>query len=127
MTSGIVIATTNIKTPNSDERVIDSRLQGSWKIAKRVKINFTMTRTGGAAITEVKSEPHNLGFTPAYIAMVDSDIGGSSTLYNVPTYDANTSCKVYVDGQNVYASVVQGLTGTFYYKFKILLLGERIE
>lgn len=127
MTKGIQIATTAIQYANSDEKVVDSKAPGSWKIAKRVNISFPVSRSGGAAVSVTDSRPHDLGFTPAYIAMLESDIGDGLVLYNIPAFQSTFSAKVYVDAKKVYVSVVCGLTGTFQCNFRILLLGERIE
>lgn len=127
MTKGIVVATTGIPFANSDERVVDSRAPGSWKIAKRMEINFPITRTGGAAVSATRAEPHGLNYTPAFIAMLESDIGDGQVLYNIPAFQSTFSAKVFVDSKKVYCTVVNGLTGTFQCNFKILLLGEKIE
>lgn len=128
MTKGIKIATSNIKTFNKDEIVVDSTKQGSWKIIKSVTIKTSLSRASGdPAISQVLPEAHNLGYTPAFIAMVEHDVGNGISLYNIPYYDDNNSYKVYVDSKKVYVSLVLGETGTFRYTFRILLLGEKIE
>lgn len=132
MTKGIIVATNDIVYATKDERVVDSRAPGSWKIAKQLNIKIDITRTGGAAIERIESRPHEMDFTPAFIAMLEagssfSDPDSEKVLYNLPTFQSTLSAKVYVDSENVYASVVQGLTGTFSWNFKILILGEKIE
>lgn len=127
MTQGIKIATSDLKFANPNQIVVDSTKQGSWKIAKPMVFKTSITRAGGAAVTQILSDSHPLGFTPAFLAFVDRDIGSGSTLYNIPYFDTNSSYKVYVDKQKVYVSIAEGLTGTFNYTFRILLLGEKIE
>lgn len=124
---GIKIATTDIKSANPNQIVVDSTKQGSWKIAKNMPFKTTMTRVSGPAVSQTLSDDHGLGFTPAWLAMMESDIGNGFVLYNIPYFDANNSYKVFVDKQKVYVSMVLGLTGTFHYTFRIALLGEKIE
>lgn len=128
MSKGIRIATTDVRTATVNEKVVDSTLPGSWKIAKRINFNQSMTRASGGAITQTLSADHNLGFTPAFLAMVESDFGlKGMALYNIPTFAQSISLKVSVDSKKVYATIVMGLTGTFQFNFKIALLGEKIE
>lgn len=127
MTKGILVTKTEAFTATRDERVVDSRAKGSWKIAKRMTMEFKVTRSAGPAVSRVESTPHELTYTPAYIVMVEHDSAGRFALYNIPFFQSTLSCKFYVDDKKVYASVVCGLTGTFTFKYKILLLGEKIE
>lgn len=126
MVKGIKIATTDISKASKDEKVVDSTLPGSWKVAKKVTIEIPLTYSSGSAVSAVVSKPHGLGFTPAYIAGVF--IPSENAFYNIPTFQGTfASLKVYVDATNVYASAVSVYVGTNIYKFNILLLGEKIE
>lgn len=128
MTRGIKVATTDVRYATKDQVVLDSTKQGSWKIAKPVTLKTTLTRAFAApVVTQILSEDHNLGYTPTFIAMLETDTGGSLALYNLPYFDSNNSYKVYTDSKKVYASLDLGLTGTFHYTFRIKLLGEKIE
>lgn len=128
MTKGIKIATTDLRTATINQRVIDSTLPGSWKIAKRFPFKTTLTRTGGPVITQTLSADHGQDFTPAFIAMVESDFGlNGMVLYNIPSFTQNVSCKVSVDKGKIYCTIVLGLTGTFQFNFRVAILGERIE
>lgn len=125
---GIRIATTDLGSATVNQKVIDSTLPGSWKIAKRLTFKQSMTRASGGVVTQTLVAAHDLGFTPAFIAMVESDFGlNGMVLYNVPTFAQSISLKVSVDSKKVYATIVMGLTGTFQFNFRIALLGEKIE
>jgi hypothetical protein len=128
MSKEIIVATTDFRRAGKDTTVIDSRKQGSWKVFKRLKLEFNITRVAFApAVTQTQAIPHGLNFTPAFIAMINSNVGGFNALYNAPLRDNSLSCKVFVDREKVYATIVMGYTGSFYFRYKIVILGEKIE
>jgi hypothetical protein len=129
MGKGIKIATTDVRTARVNEKVVDSTLPGSWKIAKHFTLKTAISRPSGDPVhTQTMSEAHGLGYTPAFMAMVESDFGlNGMVLYNAPSFSQNVSLKVAVDSKNVYCTVVCGLTGTFQFNFRVAVLGEKLE